>query len=189
MILIGRCGRDPEIRATPNGETVANVSLATSEKWRDKGSGEQKERTEWHNLVIWGRQAEVAEEYVKKGDLIAVQGKIQSREYEDREGAKRKVTEIRVDDLRLLNNRHSTSDGRDGGDPHDDRDTHSAPRARQATTRPATGSAQSSMDLGPDHAPAPAPAPAQRSQPAPATGARGSKPRPTIVDMEDDIPF
>jgi single-strand DNA-binding protein len=93
-LLIGHLGRDPEVRTMQNGGKVANLSLATSERWKDKDSGEQRERTEWHRVVIYGQLAEIAGKYLEKGALVAVRGKIQTRKWIDRSGIERYVTEI-----------------------------------------------------------------------------------------------
>jgi len=99
-ILIGRVGQDPEIKEVGDSKVV-NLSLATSERWTDK-SGERQESTEWHRLQIWGRQAEVVDQYVKKGDLLMVEGKNKTREYEDKEGNTRWITEVRVEVVKLM---------------------------------------------------------------------------------------
>ncbi len=100
-ILIGRLGKDPETRYMTNGEAVTNVSLATSENYKDK-SGEKQERTEWHNLVFYRRLAEIAGEYLKKGSLIYVEGRIQNRKYQDKEGKDRYISEIVVNEMKML---------------------------------------------------------------------------------------
>jgi len=101
VILIGRLGRDPEVRYTANGDAVADVSLATTEYYKDK-NGEKVEKTEWHNLVMWRSQAEFAKEWLKKGQLLYVEGRLQTRSWEDKEGQKRSKTEIQVDQITLL---------------------------------------------------------------------------------------
>lgn len=101
VILIGRLGKDPETRYMTNGEAVSNVSLATSENYKDK-SGEKQERTEWHNLVFYRRLAEIAGEYLKKGSMIYVEGRIQTRKWQDKEGKDRYTTEIIVNEMTML---------------------------------------------------------------------------------------
>jgi len=101
VILIGRLGKDPETRYMTNGEAVTNVSLATSENYKDK-SGEKQERTEWHNLVFYRRLAEIAGEYLKKGSQVYVEGRIQSRKWQDKEGKDRYTTEIIVNEMTML---------------------------------------------------------------------------------------
>ncbi len=108
VILVGRLGKDPETRYMTNGEAVANVTLATSENWKDK-SGEKQEKTEWHNLVFYRRLAEVAGEYLKKGSQIYVEGKIQTRKWQDKEGKDRYTTEIIVNEMQMLGGKSSGS--------------------------------------------------------------------------------
>ncbi len=109
-ILIGRLGKDPETRYMTNGEAVTNVSLATSENYKDK-SGEKQERTEWHNLVMYRRLAEIAGEYLKKGSLIYVEGRIQTRKWQDKEGKDRYTTEIIVNEMKMLGSKSGGSGG------------------------------------------------------------------------------
>jgi single-strand DNA-binding protein len=104
VILIGNLGRDPELRYTPQGRPVANFSLATTERWTSK-SGEKQERTEWHKIVLWGRQAEVANQYLKKGSPCYIEGRITTRSWEDKDKVKRYSTEIECTDMRLLGSR------------------------------------------------------------------------------------
>lgn len=101
VILVGRLGKDPETRYMTNGEAVTNVTLATSENWKDK-SGEKQEKTEWHNLVFYRRLAEIAGEYLKKGAQIYVEGKLQTRKWQDKEGKDRYTTEIIVNEMQML---------------------------------------------------------------------------------------
>lgn len=101
VILIGHLGKDPEVRYMPNGEAVANVSIATSEIWKDK-SGEKQERTEWHNLVFYKRLAEIVGEYLKKGSQIYVEGRMQTRKWQTKEGQDRYITEIIVNEMTML---------------------------------------------------------------------------------------
>ena len=95
VILIGNLGRDPEVRYTQNGSAVANFTLATNEVWTDKG-GARQERTEWHRIVVWGKQAEIAREHLSKGKQVYVEGSLQTRQWDDREGNKRQTTEIKA---------------------------------------------------------------------------------------------
>ncbi|MDD3884518.1 MAG: single-stranded DNA-binding protein [Gallionella sp.] len=101
VILIGHLGKDPETRYMPNGDAVTNVSIATSENWKDK-NGEKQEKTEWHNLVFFRRLAEIAGEYLKKGSLVYVEGKLQTRKWQDKEGQDRYTTEIVVNEMKML---------------------------------------------------------------------------------------
>ena len=104
VILVGRLGRDPETRYTSGGQAVANFSLATDESFKDR-SGERQKRTEWHKIVVWGKQAEIAQQYLKKGSLVYVEGRIQTRQWDDREGQKRTSFEIVANTFRMLGGR------------------------------------------------------------------------------------
>lgn len=104
VILIGNLGKDPDLRYTPSGQAVANFSLATNEKYKDK-DGQMVERTEWHNITVWGKQAETAKEYLKKGRQIYLEGRINYRTYDDKEGVKRNVTDIVVQRIQFLGRR------------------------------------------------------------------------------------
>ena len=104
-ILIGNLGRDPEVRYTASGSAVANLPLATSESWRDRQTGEQQERTEWHRLVLFGRLAEIAGEYLRKGSKIYVEGRLQTRRWQDQNGQERYTTEVIVNDMQMLDAR------------------------------------------------------------------------------------
>ena len=105
VILVGNLGKDPETRYTAGGSAVTNVSLATTDAWKDKQSGEQQERTEWHRLVFWGRLAEIAAEYLRKGSQIYVEGRIQTRKWQDKDGQDRWTTEIVGNEMQMLGSR------------------------------------------------------------------------------------
>lgn len=96
-LLIGRLGKDPELRHIPNGNAVANFSVATFEKWTDKDTGEKKEKTVWHNIVVWGKLAEICHQYLKKGSLVYLEGRIENRSYDDKDGNKKYISEIVLD--------------------------------------------------------------------------------------------
>jgi single-strand DNA-binding protein len=113
VILIGNLGQDPEARFTPQGTAVTNLSLATNEAWKDQ-NGEMQDRTEWHRVVLYGRPAETAAEYMKKGQMVYVEGRLNTREWEDKNQIKRKTTEIRCDNFTMLGRR---SDNQGGGAP------------------------------------------------------------------------
>jgi single-strand DNA-binding protein len=102
VILVGNLGRDPEVRYTTSGTAVANFTMATTDRWNDQASGERKERTEWHRIVVWGKQAEIAGEYLRKGRQVYVEGALQPREWTDREGNKRYTTEVRAQRFQML---------------------------------------------------------------------------------------
>lgn len=101
VIIIGNLGKDPEVRFTPNGQAVAKFPVATTEKWKDQ-QGQLQERTEWHNVVVWGKQAENCGQYLAKGRQVFVEGRIQTRNYDDKDGNKRYITEIVARDVRFL---------------------------------------------------------------------------------------
>ena len=105
VILVGNLGRDPEVRYSPSGSAVANVTLATSESWKDKNSGEKQEKTEWHRVVFFGRLAEIAGEYLKKGSQVYVEGRLQTRKWQDKEGHDRYTTEIVANEMQMLGSR------------------------------------------------------------------------------------
>ena len=102
VILIGNLGRDPEVRYTTSGTPVANFTMATTDRWSDPASGERKERTEWHRVVVWAKQAEIAGEYLRKGRQVYVEGSLQTREWTDRDGNKRYTTEVRAQRFQML---------------------------------------------------------------------------------------
>jgi single-strand DNA-binding protein len=169
VILVGNLGRDPETRTFPSGDQICNVTLATTDKWKDKASGEMKEATEWHRLVFNGRLAEIAAQYLRKGSQIYVEGQIRTRKYTDKDGAEKYATDIRVDQMQMLGSRQGMGGPQGGGDDDGGYSQGGgggggggyAPRAPAAAPR------------------APAPAPRQ----APAKSSSG------FDDMDDDIPF
>jgi single-strand DNA-binding protein len=128
VILIGNLGQDPESRTTPGGTTVTNIRIATSESWRDKQSGEMKEQTEWHTVVLWSRLGEIAAEYLKKGSQVYIEGRLQTRKWQDKQGNDRYTTEIVAGEMQMMGGRgggggggaaQETRDRRDpGADPH-----------------------------------------------------------------------
>ena len=113
VILIGNLGADPETRFLPSGEAVCNIRIATTEKWKDKASGDMKEATEWHRVSLFGRQAEVAGEYLKKGSPVYIEGSLRTRKWQDKEGKDQYSTEVRADRMQLLGSRGG---GGGGGD-------------------------------------------------------------------------
>ncbi len=102
VILVGRLGRDPEMKYTATGTPFCRFSMATDDSWTDKGSGERQERTEWHSIVVWDRLAEICNQYLTKGRLVYIEGSLQTREWDDQDGNKRKTTEVRARDMVLL---------------------------------------------------------------------------------------
>ena len=139
VILVGNLGRDPEMRTFPSGDQVANVTLATTDKWRDKQSGESREHTEWHRLVFNGRLAEIAGQYLRKGSQIYVEGSIRTRKWQDQAtGQDRYSTEIRVDQMQMLGSRQDADSG--------ERQPSRAARQPQRSAAPAGGGGFEDMD-------------------------------------------
>ena len=161
IILVGNLGRDPEMRSFPSGDQVANITIATTDKWKDKQTGEMKEATEWHRVVFNGRLAEIAGQYLRKGSQVYVEGSLRTRKWTDKDGQEKFTTEIRADQMQMLGSRQgmgSPGGGDEGG--------YEAPRRAAAPA-------------GPRAAPAAAP----REAPAASKAASG------FDDMDDDIPF
>ncbi|EOF8958627.1 single-stranded DNA-binding protein [Neisseria gonorrhoeae] len=169
VILIGRLGRDPEVRYMPNGEAVCNFSVATSETWNDR-NGQRVERTEWHNITMYRKLAEIAGQYLKKGGLVYLEGRIQSRKYQGKDGIERTAYDIVANEMKMLGGRNENS----GGAPYDE----GYGQSQEAYQRPAQQSRQPAPDA-PSH-PQEAPA-APRRQPVP--------PAAPVEDIDDDIPF
>ena len=117
VILVGNIGKDAEVRYTTGGAAVSTLSLATTEVWNDKSSGQRQEKTEWHRVVVWGKQAETLSEYLTKGRQIYVEGRLQTRQWDDKDGNKRYTTEVRTDRIVLLGGRSSTGDAGGPGQP------------------------------------------------------------------------
>ena len=117
VIIIGNLGADPETRAMPSGTTVANLRVATSESWRDKQTGEQQERTEWHRVALFGRLAEVAAEYLRKGSQVYIEGSLRTRKWQDKQGNERYSTEIVGNDMQMLGGRGGGAGAAPGGGP------------------------------------------------------------------------
>jgi single-strand DNA-binding protein len=116
-IIVGRLGRDPELRYTPSGVAVANFSVATSEEWKDKDSGEKRERTEWHRIVAFARLGEICGEYLAKGKQVYIEGRIQTRDWEDQNGVKRYTTEIVANQMQMLGSRDNAGPARQEAPP------------------------------------------------------------------------
>ncbi|KTD04107.1 single strand binding protein [Legionella geestiana] len=143
VILIGNIGGDPEVRYMPNGNAVATLSVATSEAWKDKQTGERQERTEWHRVVCFNRLGEIAGEYLRKGSKVYVEGSLRTRKWQDQQGQERYTTEIVAAELQML-------DGKGGASgAFDDQGTMGAPAPQQASRRPqasAPASAENAFD-------------------------------------------
>lgn len=159
VILIGNLGADPESRFAPSGDAICNVRLATTETWRDKNTGERREATEWHRVSFYGKLAEIAGQYLRKGSQVYIEGSLRTRKWQDQSGQDRYTTEIRADEMKMLGRR-------EGGD---------------APMRGGEGN----WDAGAQSAPARAPAPAPRAQPQAQPPAQAGG----FGDFDDDIPF
>ncbi|MBK1680754.1 single-stranded DNA-binding protein [Rhodocyclus tenuis] len=116
VIIVGNLGKDPETRYLPNGDAVCNVTVATSESWKDKASGEKKEITEWHRIVFFRRLAEIAGQYLKKGSSVYIEGRIRTRKWQDKEGQERYTTEIEATEMQMLGGRQGMGGPSSGGD-------------------------------------------------------------------------
>ena len=160
VIIVGNLGKDPEMRSFPSGDQVANVTIATTDKWKDKQSGEMKEATEWHRIVFNGRLAEIVGQYLRKGSQVYVEGSLRTRKWTDQSGVDKYTTEIRADQMQMLGSRQGMGGP---GAGHDDGAGYET--ARQSSASPA-------------RAPAAAPRPPALSKAS--TG---------FDDMDDDIPF
>jgi single-strand DNA-binding protein len=161
VILVGNCGQDPEMKYLPSGSAVTNISLATSEVWKDKQSGQQQERTEWHRVVFFNRLAEIVGEYVKKGSKVYVEGRLQTRKWQDQSGQDRYTTEIVASEMQMLDSRGgegAQSGGYGGG--------MSSGPAMAGGGMAAAGGAAASQQQPPQQQPA-----------------------PNFDDFDDDIPF
>ncbi len=148
-IIIGNLGRDPEMRYTQDGTAVANINVATSEQWTDKATGEKRERTEWHRIVLFRRLAEICSQYLTKGSKVYIEGRIQTREWEDKDGNRRWTTEIVAQTMQMLGSRSdaSGSGGPPGeypdyymqGGPQEEEDSGSGPSADSGKSTPGSG--------------------------------------------------
>lgn len=169
VIIVGNLGNDPEMRTMPNGEAVANISVATSESWTDKNTGERREITEWHRIVFYRRQAEVAGQYLRKGSQVYVEGRLRTRKWQDQNGQDRYTTEIQGDVLQMLGGRNQGGDfggGQSWGG--------------NAQTQPAGNNySQGNSGYGYDQTSAPHP---QQTKPA-------APAEPVMNNFDDDIPF
>ena len=145
-ILIGNLGSDPEVKYIPSGKAVANVSLATNESWKDR-NGERQERTEWHRLVFWSPLAEIVGQYLKKGSKVYVEGRLQTRSWDDQSGQKRYTTEIVVNDMQMLDGRGDAMEGGGGPSASPSPEDYGAPSAPPADSAPPANSGPQDDDL------------------------------------------
>ena len=163
VILIGNLGRDPEVRYMPNGEAVCNFSIATSETWNDRQSGQRQERTEWHNITMYRRLAEIAGQYLKKGSQVYIEGRIQSRKYTGKDGIERTAYDIVANEMKMLGSRNAPG----GSGSYDDQGGYQQPAQQYAPPQQ-------------NYSSEPPPAPRRQAAPAPAA---------PVEDIDDDIPF
>lgn len=146
VIIVGNLGRDPEVRTFPNGDRVANVTIATTDKWKDKTTGEMKEATEWHRVVFNGRLAEIAGEYLRKGSQVYVEGSIRSRKYTDKDGVERTAYDIRADTMQMLGSRQGMGAPSSMGDDDGSSRRASPPARQQPASRPAPSKSGTGFD-------------------------------------------
>ena len=135
VILVGNLGRDPEIRYMPSGDAIANFSIATTDTWKDK-SGVRQERTEWHRISMFGKVAEIAGQYLKKGSSVYIEGRLQTRKWTDKEGAERQTTEVVADRMQMLGSRGGGGGYRDDDDEQFDQSTRSTQQRPAQQSRP-----------------------------------------------------
>ena len=197
VIIVGNLGRDPEIRTFPSGDQVANVTIATTDRWRDKNTGENKEATEWHRVVFNGRLAEIVGQYLRKGSQVYVEGSLRTRKWTDQaSGQERYATEIRADTMQMLGSRQGQGGGQGGGDDYGNGGNGGygdSGYGDHGGGNGGNGGGQGGYQQR--RAPAPAmaprqaaPAPVQRPAPAPMP-APAPRAASGFDDMDDDIPF
>lgn len=148
VILIGNLGRDPETRYSADGAAITNITIATSETWKDKATGEKKEMTEWHRVVFFNRLAEIAGEYLRKGKPVYIEGKLRTRKWTDKEGQERYTTEIVADEMKMLGSREGAGGGMSM--EGDDAPAAAAPRSTGSSARPAAKPAPNMADMDDD---------------------------------------
>ena len=193
VIIVGNLGRDPEMRTFPSGDQVANVTIATTDKWKDKQSGEMREATEWHRVVFNGRLAEIVGQYLRKGSQVYVEGSLRTRKWTDQAGIEKYSTEIRADNMQMLGSRQGMGGGGAGGGQGDYDDGGGYGGGGGQQYQPPAPQQQGGYEAPRRAAPAqaaaaprpapPAPRPAPPMAPPPARAASG------FDDIDDDIPF
>ncbi|WP_415913427.1 single-stranded DNA-binding protein [Neptuniibacter sp. QD37_11] len=187
VILVGNLGGDPEVRYMPNGNAVTNVTIATSESWKDKQTGQQQERTEWHRVVFFNRLAEIAGEYMRKGGKVYVEGALRTRKWQDQSGQDRYTTEIVANEMQLLDSRGGQNDGgyapqqqQQGGYAQQPQQQAQQQRPQQQRPQQQAAPQQQAQQQRPQQQAAPQQAPQQAPAPQAAPG---------FDDFDDDIPF
>lgn len=147
VIVLGNLGRDPEVRYTPNGNAVCNLRIATTRNWKSRDTGEKQEETEWHSVVLYDRQAEIAGEYLKKGRPVYIEGRLKTRKWQDKDGNDRYTTEIVAESMQLLGGREGMGAGDEGGAARGDRsDEPRGPASRPAASKPAASKSSTGFD-------------------------------------------
>nr|VFK36941.1 MAG: single-strand binding protein [Candidatus Kentron sp. SD]VFK40594.1 MAG: single-strand binding protein [Candidatus Kentron sp. SD]VFK80229.1 MAG: single-strand binding protein [Candidatus Kentron sp. SD] len=185
VMLIGHLGADPETRYMPSGSAVTNIRVATTDSWRDRQTGEQQERTEWHRVVMFARMGEIAAEYLRKGSQVYVEGRLQTRKWQGQDGADRWTTEIVATDMQMLGSRRQSPEYQEPASPGSwDRAPAAPPTAPSA--HPAYDSAPMAPPAG--HSPNSASYPPSGGAPTSPVGAPESPPAPSN-DLDDDVPF
>jgi len=150
VILIGNLGRDPETRYSADGAAITNIRIATTDSWKDKATGEKKEQTEWHTVVFFGRLAEIAGEYLRKGRPVYVEGRLRTRKWQDKEGQDRYTTEVVADQMQMLGSREGAGGGAPAGDFDDAAGAPTPAPARAGGARPAGKPAANIADMDDD---------------------------------------
>ncbi|MBC3932242.1 MULTISPECIES: single-stranded DNA-binding protein [Undibacterium] len=135
VIIVGNLGRDPETRYMPNGDAMTSITVATTDTWKDKATGEKKEQTEWHRITFFGKLAEIAGQYLKKGSQVYVEGSLRTRKYTDKDGVEKYATDIKADSMQMLGSRQGMGGGMGGGAGMDD--GYGAPAPAQRPAAPA----------------------------------------------------
>lgn len=148
VILVGNLGNDPEIRYSQAGAAITNISIATSETWKDKQTGQPQERTEWHRVVFFNRLAEIAGEYLRKGSKVYVEGSLRTRKWQDKDGNDRYTTEIVANEMQMLDSRGASDGGYQGGNEYAQSAPQSAPQAPQRAPQAAPGGGAPAGDFG-----------------------------------------
>ena len=170
VLLIGNLGQDPETRYMPSGDAMTNIRVATSETWKDKNTGDTQERTEWHSVVFFGRLAEIAAQYLRKGSKVYIEGSLRTRKWQGQDGQDRYTTEIRANEMQMLDSRASGGGGGGGGGGYDQAPMQQS-RSQQGGGRPQQGGNSYGGGQQPQRSPAPSQAAA------------------VDEDFDDDIPF
>ncbi|MDM7482772.1 MAG: single-stranded DNA-binding protein [Halomonas sp.] len=192
VILIGNLGQDPEVRFTPSGTAVANLNLATSDTWMDRQSGQRQERTEWHRVVLFNKTAEIAQQYLKKGSKVYIEGRLQTRKWQDQNGQERYSTEIVANDMQMLDGRSGDYQG--GGAPQggyaQQAPAQSAPPQQHYQQPPQQAPQQGGYAPQQNAAPQRGGAAPQQQPPAHQQSSSYGAPDPgNFDDFDDEIPF